>query len=126
MGTGTAFSIANWLTLFLLCYWSLKTVLALFTYLKPRRITLLLLSIAIPIISIKLGFILGFLTILGYLLAKRLKVGSALSASILAFILFFIGAISVTIIFGIAGTALKVPGYQMNGTLRELVERVYG
>ncbi|WP_297506193.1 hypothetical protein [Thermococcus sp.] len=123
MDTGTVFSIANW---FLLCYWSLKTVMALFTYLKPRWITLLLLSVAIPLVSIKLGFVVGFLMTLAYFLAKGLKAGSALSASILAFILFFVGAVSVTIIFGIAGTALKVPGYQMNGTLRELVERVYG
>ncbi|WP_461862860.1 hypothetical protein [Thermococcus sp.] len=126
MDLGTVFNVLNWLLIFGICYWSLRTALSLLTYIKPGWYVLLFLSVLIPFVSIKLGFVLGFFATFSYLLLKRVGIGLAFSTSVLAFVLFFVGAVSITIILGIAGTALGVPGYQMHGTLRELVERFYG
>jgi hypothetical protein len=126
MDLTTAFSVVNWLLIFGAFYWAFRTVLSIMTYLKPSRLETLALSVIIPLVSIRLGFITGFLVTFIYLLIRKLKVGPAFSIALFSMVLFFVGAAFITIAFGVAGTALHVPGYEMHGTLRELVERVYG
>ncbi len=119
------FEVLNWIAIFGIYYWALTLVLELMTYIQPRRSTAAVLSVVSAVIFIKVNFLASFLLLLTYLLWKKTGFKLALSVSVFVSVFFLIGAVSVTILFGIIGTALHVPGYEMHGTLRDLLEMAY-
>ncbi len=125
MELGITFELLNWLAIFGVYYWALSLVLDIMTYVRPGRSTAVVFSVISSIIFIKVNFLASFLLLLAYLLSKKIGVKLAFSVSVFVSVFFLIGAVSVTIIFGILGTALHIPGYEMHGTLRDLLDMAY-
>ncbi len=125
MELGITFELLNWLAIFGVYYWALSLVLDIMTYVRPGRSTAVVFSVISSIIFIKVNFLASFLLLLAYLLSKKTGVKLAFSVSVFVSVFFLIGAVSVTIIFGILGTALHIPGYEMHGTLRDLLDMAY-
>ncbi len=125
MEFGITFELLNWLAIFGVYYWALTMILELMTYIQPRRHVAMVFSIVSSVLFIRLSFLASFLLLLAYLLWKRTDFKLAFLVSVFVSVSFLIGAVFVTIVFGVVGTALHIPGYEMHGTLKELLERAY-
>ncbi len=114
------FEILEFIFLTLSAYWGLKEAAETLTYVRLRGLLLLLPPLLV--VTFKYGgFLASFVLVMLFFLLERTGIVLSLMASIFAFTLFLIGAMASTIALGVLGTALHVSGYEMQGTLQELL-----
>ena len=103
-------------------YWGLKVSAETLTYVRIRGFALLV-PVIFALIFREEGFVLSFLFLLGFFLVKRTGLVLSIISTVFAFTLFLLGAMVAGITLGILGTYLHVPGYEIHGTLQELLHR---
>jgi ABC-type proline/glycine betaine transport system permease subunit len=103
-------------------YWGLKVSAETLTYVRIRGFALLV-PVIFALIFREEGFVLSFLFLLGFFLVKRTGLVLSIISTVFAFTLFLLGAMVAGIALGILGTYLHVPGYEIHGTLQELLHR---
>lgn len=122
MGLELLFELFEFVLLTLSAYWGIKVASEALTYIRIRGLLL-----ALPplfVIAFRgCGFLVAFTLIVMFFLVERTGVVLSLIASVFAFTLFLVGAMASTIALGILGTALHVQGYEMHGTIEELLHR---
>ncbi|GAB6136250.1 hypothetical protein [Thermococcus henrietii] len=116
------FELAEFTLLFLSAYWGLKVSTETLTYVRVSG-PLLLLPLAVAVVFREAGFLASFLLLFAFFLLKRNGLGLSLVASIFAFMVFLVGAMASALALGVIGTYLHVPGYEIHGTLQELLHR---
>jgi len=116
------FELAEFALLFLSAYWGLKVSTETLTYVRISG-PLLLVPLIFVIAFREAGFIASFLLLFAFFLWRGAGLGLSFVASIFAFMVFLVGAIASTLALGVLGTYLHVPGYEIHGTLQELLHR---
>ncbi len=116
------FELLEILFLTLSAYWGIKVSSETLTYVRVRGF-LLVLPLIFTLTFKYLGFLASFALLLLFFLIEGVGVILAMMGAIFAFVLFLIGAMVSTIALGILGTYLHVPGYEMHGTIEELLHR---
>ncbi len=122
MGLEVPFELLELFFLTLSAYWGLKTAAEALTYLRLRG-GVLAFPFLFALAFKYFGFLPSFILVVLFFLLKGNGLVLSLTASVFAFTLFLIGAIASTLTLGILGTALSVPGYEIHGTLEELLHR---
>ncbi|NJE54695.1 hypothetical protein [Thermococcus sp. 21S9] len=116
------FEVTEFGLLTLSAYWGLKVSAETLTYVKIRGATL-----AVPLLTAivfrELGIVPSFLLLLGFFLSRRTGVVLSVITAVFAFALFLMGAMATGIGLGLLGTYLHVPGYEIHGTLQDLLHR---
>ena len=103
-------------------YWGLKVSAETLTYIKIRRATLVI-SVLVALAFWGLGIVPAFLLLLGFFMSRKIGAVLSLTAALFAFSLFLLGAMATGIGLGLLGTYLRVPGYEIHGTIDELLHR---
>ncbi len=116
------FELAELSLLFLSAYWGLKVSAETLTYVRISR-PLLLVPLTVAVVFREVGFLPSFLLFFAFFLLKKNGLGLSLMASVFALVLFLVGAIVGALALGAIGTYLHVPGYEIRGTLEELLHR---
>ena len=116
------FELLEMVFLALSAYWGIKTAAETLTYVRIEG-PLLFFPVVFAAVFKYAGFLPSFALVILLFLFKRNGVVLSLTASVFAFALFLIGAMAATIALGVLGTAFSVPGYEMHGTLQELLHR---
>ncbi len=116
------FELLEILFLTLSAYWGIKVSSETLTYVRVRGF-LLVFPLIFTLTFKYLGFLASFALLLLFFLIEGVGVILAMMGAIFAFVLFLIGAMVSTIALGILGTYLHVPGYEMHGTIEELLHR---
>ena len=116
------FELAEFALLVLSAYWGLKVSTQTLTYIHLKG-PLLLMPVVLAVVFREAGLLVSFLLLLAFFVAMRVGLGLSLVAAVFAFMVFLIGAIASTLALGVLGTYLHVPGYEIHGTLDELLHR---
>lgn len=114
------FKLLEFVLLFISAYWGISVASETLTYIHLKRI-ILPLSILTALTFREEGIVITFLVIFIFYLLERTGVVLSFVTSVFAFMLFLMGAIASGILLGILGTALHVQGYEIHGTLEELL-----
>lgn len=116
------FKLLEFALLTLSAHWGIKVSSETLTYVRINGL-ILLVPVFIAAVFTATGFIPAFLAIFLFFVLRRTSPGLSFVAALFAFMVFFVGAIASTIALGILGTYLHVPGYEIRGTLDELLHR---
>ncbi|WP_456396032.1 hypothetical protein [Thermococcus sp.] len=120
MGLESIFKLLEFALLSLSAYWGISVASETLTYIPLKRI-ILPLSLITALTFREEGLVITFLLLFVFYLLERTGVVLSLVTSVFAFMLFLMGAIASGVLLGILGTALHVHGYEIHGTLEELL-----
>jgi len=116
------FEVLEVFLLFLSAYWGLAVSMEALTYDRLKGI-LLLVPLIIALTFKEFGPLAAFLVMFAFFIVERKGLLMSLTMSVLAYVVFLVGAIGSGIFLGLLGTYLHVPGYEIHGTLQELLHR---
>ena len=112
-----------WILIILAYYIFLKTGIEAFTYKHVSRLLLLAMAAINTGISLRVSMLLGFVLLMGMLLALRLRPGELITVALTAEMGFLVGLIVVMFIFTTIGTMYHIKGFEFNMTLREILKQ---
>ncbi|WP_457741493.1 hypothetical protein [Thermococcus sp.] len=116
------FEILEIFLLSLSAYWGLEVSVEALSYGKLKGV-LLFVPLVIALTFKEFGPLVAFLVMFTFFIFERKALLMSLTMSILAYVVFLVGAIGSGILLGLLGTYLNVPGYEIHGTLQELLHR---
>ncbi|WP_297534653.1 hypothetical protein [Thermococcus sp.] len=116
------FEVLEVFLLFLSAYWGLKVSMEALTYDRLKGI-LLLVPLIIALTFKEFGPLAAFLVMFAFFIVEGRGLLMSLTMGVLAYVVFLVGAIGSGIFLGLLGTYLHVPGYEIHGTLQELLHQ---
>ncbi len=107
-------------------YLFMKTGIDMMTYKKPLRLVLLVMSVANTALFLFVSVPLSVAVLVIFLAALRMGWKEILVVTLITEMGFFLSVFIITAALAVLGTALHIPGYEMHGSLQELIRRAMG
>ncbi|WP_048151102.1 hypothetical protein [Palaeococcus ferrophilus] len=121
MNTDSVFLFLSILLLVLLYYGFMKVSFEVFTYKKPSRALLFLVSVAAVLPSLRVSYVLGFLILLAFLAYERLSLREAVVVALTTQFGFMIGmAVTMVFLTGV-GFVLNIPSFKVNMSPEDII-----